>query len=299
MESNLSLFKSFREKFKYNKYFLTTKKKKYLIWQDLDSCFKDRIRTGAIINLNIKDPIEFFRKARKSFVLKVRQELKKSLLKVNVILAKFMKPSSGEEEIKHFQTKNRIIDNNTDLNLHFENHIQNNTLNKLEQFQERDSGWSLIEILQLKVNFNKYIPINVGISTTYIEIPPFIQNTKAVLNIKNNDEFCFLWCIVAALNPTLNNPCRTSSYPHFETVLKYDNIKFPIRLKDIPKFEELNKIAIDVFTIDKRKIVPLCLSQFEYLNTINLLMISCTQLEENLEEEVYNKLRINISLRFN
>nr|CAH7765442.1 unnamed protein product [Callosobruchus chinensis] len=51
---------------------------------------------------------------------------------------KFIKPSSGDEDSKHFQTKNRVIDHNTDLNIYYDDHIQNNILNKLEEFQERD-----------------------------------------------------------------------------------------------------------------------------------------------------------------
>nr|CAH7726767.1 unnamed protein product [Callosobruchus chinensis] len=233
------------------------------MWIDLESCFENRIRIGVIVNLSVKDPVEFFTRARRSFICK------RSLLKVNVIfLVKFIKPSSGEEEIKHFQTKNRVIDHNTDLNIYYNDHIQNNILNKLEEFQERDSGWSLYEIIQLKINFNSYTPINVGIST-YIEMPKFIQQTKAVLNIQNKDQNCFLWCIVAALNPCVRNSNRTSSYLHFSRILKYDGIDFPISLKDIPKFEKINNLSINVFTLKKKEVVPVCLSQSEFLTTIN------------------------------
>lgn len=62
-------------------------------------------------------------------------------------------------------------------------------------------------------------------------MPKFIQNSKAVLNIQNNDEFCFLWSIVAALKPQTINACRTSSYPSFREVLKYEGISLPIKLR--------------------------------------------------------------------
>nr|CAI5852102.1 unnamed protein product [Callosobruchus analis] len=153
LESSVSLLRSFKEQFNHRKN-ISESKKRYLMWIDLESCFEKRIRTGAIVNLSVKDPVEFFTRARRSFICKVKKELQRSLLKVNVIfLAKFIKPS-GEEDIKHFQTKNRVIDHNTDLNIYYDDHIQNNILNKLEEFQERDSGWSLYEIIQLKINFN-------------------------------------------------------------------------------------------------------------------------------------------------
>ncbi|CAH1107892.1 unnamed protein product [Psylliodes chrysocephalus] len=150
-------------------------------------------------------------------------------------------------------------------------------LTKFEEFQERDSGWALLKILHLKLNINKYNPLQGGIST-YVDLPPFIKNTKSVINIKNSDPFCFLWAVVAAKEPAAisKNVVRTSSYRHFSKVLKYDNINFPMDIKDIPKFENLNKLAINVFSVSKKKeILPLVVSKTNFHPRINLLMISC------------------------
>lgn len=257
LESHLALFKYYREnlKIKSKQQFSNKTTKSLLIWQDVESCFRHRIRTGSIINLKIKDPVIFFDKAFRIFSSRITKCLKQCLVKVNVVfLGNFVKPQTGETDIKHFSTKNRLIDLNTDIKQFYVDHVKTNILTKLEDFQERDSGWALYEILQLKVNINRYDPINVGIST-YVEIPKFIQNTKAVLNIRNSDEYCFLWSIVAALNPCNNkklNPNRISSYPHFSSVLKYENISFPIHLRDISRFEKLNNSSINVFTYEKK-----------------------------------------------
>ena len=37
------------------------------------------------------------------------------------------------------------------------------------------------------------------IRSTYIPLPTCIQNKKAVINIKNKDEKCFLWAVIAGL----------------------------------------------------------------------------------------------------
>lgn len=65
------------------------------------------------------------------------------------------------------------------------------------------------------------------------------------------DQYCSLWPVVAALYPhnENKNPRRTNAYPHFSQVLKYDNIKFPISLKNIPLFKKQNKLCINVFMI--------------------------------------------------
>ena len=86
------------------------------------------------------------------------------------------------------------------------------------------------EILNLVVNMNRYDPICGGFST-FVEIPADVQEKKAVVNIKNRNEFCFLWALTAALNPAKDNVNRQSSYPHYSSVLKYEGINFPIALR--------------------------------------------------------------------
>ena len=66
---------------------------------------------------------------------------------------------------------------------------------------------------------------------------------------------------MAALHP-VDNSCATSSYPHYSSELKYEGINFPMRLIDIPKFEKMNGLSINVYSIEKVKqgiseIVPL------------------------------------------
>nr|CAI5821753.1 unnamed protein product [Callosobruchus analis] len=65
--------------------------------------------------------------------------------------------------------------------------------------------------------------------------------------------------VVCALYPAPKdkNVSRVSSYPHFSKVLKLGNIKFPIALKDIPNFEQLNGLAINVFTVVDKEVAPL------------------------------------------
>ncbi|KAJ8931580.1 hypothetical protein NQ314_015492 [Rhamnusium bicolor] len=107
--------------------------------------------------------------------------------------------------------------------------------------------------------------------------------------MKNNDEYCFLYSIVCALNPVNNNNeknvRRISSYLHFSEVLKYDGINFPICLKDIPKFEELNQMSINVFTIDKKEVLPLSLSKNTFNPRINLLMLPCNYYDSDSDND--------------
>lgn len=84
-----------------------------------------------------------------------------------------------------------------------------------------------------------------------MKLPKFIENKKAVVNIKNNDVYCFAWAIVSALYPAVNNVSEVSSYPKFEDVLNVDGIEFPMKLKTISKFEDLNDISVNVYGLER------------------------------------------------
>uniref|UniRef100_A0A6V7JU78 Uncharacterized protein n=1 Tax=Bracon brevicornis TaxID=1563983 RepID=A0A6V7JU78_9HYME len=113
-------------------------------------------------------------------------------------------------------------------------------MTKLEEFNEEGSGWSLGEIINLAVNINSYEPLKEGLST-FESLPDSIKAKKAVVNISNNDVYCFLRSVTAALHPTNVNANQPSSYPHFRDILKYHGLKFLIELKDFPKFKDMNE----------------------------------------------------------
>ncbi|KAK0080744.1 hypothetical protein PV326_008008 [Microctonus aethiopoides] len=77
-----------------------------------------------------------------------------------------------------------------------------------------------------------------GGMSTFVELLRHIQLKKTVVNIKNNDEYCFLWSVISAHNQTNINVNITSSYPHYtEANLKYEKRTLPMTLDQIPKFE--------------------------------------------------------------
>lgn len=292
LESNLGLFKYYREKLKKHKRGIYGKglHSPKLFWHDLESCFNCRIRTGIIVNLNYQDPSLFLNKCFRIFSNKVKNALKFSNLKVNLAFsANYILPKTGVVETKSFNTANSVITKSTCLKQWFSDNIDKIEA-KLSEFQERDSGWTLFEILYLKININVYSPIFGG---TYIELPKDIKNKGAIINIKNNDNYCFLWAVVSALFPVDKNSNQLSSYPHFHSVLKYEGIHFPMQLKDVSKFEKMNNLSINVYSLQKIKkannqLVPLYLSKFEGEKFIHLLMLSNNNDDDNDNDDYEN-----------
>ena len=91
----------------------------------------------------------------------------------------------------------------------------------------------------------------------FIELPTHINNKKAIVNIKNDDDKCILYCLAAYFNyDTIKSHHKSepSTYKKYlSQVITPENQKFPIDIQhDIPKFEKLNDIKINVFTYDKK-----------------------------------------------
>ncbi|XP_057322580.1 uncharacterized protein LOC130665964 [Microplitis mediator] len=247
-------------------------KHRFIKWQDTESAFSNNIKSGCVVNQAHTDLHMFLDDAQDLVIEKVNNILKDLVgLKVNVELSCKFRNAKAEdsiEETKSFTTKSREVLPATSLADWYNDQVYEKLLKKVEDFNQRDSGWGLIEIQNLKITMSKYSPLQAG-DSTFIELPKDIQLKKAVLNIKNFDEYCFLWCIIAALYPpNSGHPERKNAYPHFSTLLKYEGIEFPIALKDIPKFENLNNLSINVYGIesefsnkksDKSVIIPLYL----------------------------------------
>lgn len=112
------------------------------------------------------------------------------------------------------------------------------------------TGWILIRVLHLELNINMFNPLR---ASSYIPTPKTIMDKKAVINVRNNDDGCFGWALASALITPEGPPNMQSSYPHYSSLFRFDNINFPVSLKDIQLFENLNHISVNVYTIDNVK----------------------------------------------
>ena len=85
------------------------------------------------------------------------------------------------------------------------------------------------------------------------------NSTKGLINIHNDDDKCFQYCIIAALHPQKKLKTRVDYYQSKkvqETIVPLYNwkgINFPTSIKYVRKFEADNKISINVFSLDKEE----------------------------------------------
>ena len=83
-----------------------------------------------------------------------------------------------------------------------------------------------------------------------MELPKVLKDKKAIINIENMNEKCFLWAIIAGTylkDVKCQNPERPARYREYESKFNLDGILFPVALHDIPKFERKNNISISVY----------------------------------------------------
>jgi len=151
---------------------------------------------------------------------------------------------------KSVNTKSYELFCSSDLQEWYESRVVEPILVSLEEFQERDSGWTLSRILNLTINVNKYNSLHAG---CHIELSREIMMKRAIVNVQSVDNACFAW--VSALHPAKNNTNRVSSYSDYSTILNVEDIEFPMTLTQIKKFENLNNISINIsrsiYTISK------------------------------------------------
>ena len=146
--------------------------------------------------------------------------------------------------------------------------------NSYQNFERDGSGWSIDRILKLEVNSIEYIPLE---GSSYIQLPAKIRKKKAVLNIQNNDQKCFIWSILGSLHPVAgrDNAKRVSQYVQYEKELQTDTLDFPTPLSQIPRFEKNNKISVNVFGLENNEVYPLQITQSRGMSHhVNLLLIS-------------------------
>ena len=69
-----------------------------------------------------------------------------------------------------------------------------------------DTKYKFLCYKKLEINIFKYQALKKHIGS-YIELPKKLQR-NGLINIKNSDEYCFIWSYIRHLNPQLKNPNR-------------------------------------------------------------------------------------------
>ena len=219
------------------------------------------------------DPKTFFQKTR-NILIKIFKENQNTKMKM-ILICQMQKTDLTTGETIEVEA-----DFHSDIEINIAEKDKNKLLDKmiarieevLANFQQSGSNWVFQEIQRLEIHFANWQPLG---GSTFIPLPAKIKNKKGVINIKNEDNQCFKWCVVRALNPIDQNSNRlTKELVKQSKSLNWNGLKFPVGLKAIKIFETNNpSISINVFGFED-EVYPLKISKEKRINNIDLLWIS-------------------------
>ena len=226
-------------------------------------------------------PIEYFREKApqiKDFLRNHRNT------KVRMILVCEMEKQiiekSNEESKTSYVNDKAYFQSHTHINLEktevkvFLKEMIIEILGNLNIYQKKGSGWYFKKVNFLEIHIVEYKPMRGG---SYISLPEFIKKKKAITNIKNEDNKCFLWSILRYLHPKEIHGERLTDLKKYENDLNFKQINFPVKVKDITKFENNNPDlpGINVFSVnDNNEIYPLRINQKDCQKSIDLFLYS-------------------------
>ena len=226
------------------------------------SAFNNFTNQYVIDGSNIYDGLSFLKEAKNSIinVLDSNRGIKTRLY-FNCVM---VRESGGEIQRSkfYFHSALKIILESTNVEEVYEEMINEieTAIQKAEQAQ--GTGWVFESIIDIKLHTAEWNPLNAG---TYIELPAYLTNKKAITNMKNQDDKCFLWCVLRALNPVEKNKERVDKkLISKQDTLNMKGIKYPVSFRDIDRFESLNpNISITVLGYNKdERVYPLKVSNY-------------------------------------
>lgn len=111
-------------------------------------------------------------------------------------------------------------------------------MERMANFQWEGSGWRFKSVITLTLHTVVHRPLS---GSSSIKLPKVLVDKKAIINLKNNDDECFKWCVTRAINPVEKNAEYISKQVIKELMeLDWDGIDFPVSLKKIDNLR--NKI---------------------------------------------------------
>ena len=116
------------------------------------------------------------------------------------------------------------------------------------------SGWMFKRVIKLVLHTTKWEPLY---GSSYMPLDPYLANKKALINMQNEDDKCFMWSVLRALYPKDNHPERIDKdLKSKQDSINMKGIHYPVNLKAIDRFETQNpNILISVVGYNKVDLV--------------------------------------------
>ena len=217
---------------------------------EISKAFKRYARSYKIEIIDSKDPLAQLEASKSSI-----EELFKNLLneikgfKYQITVATLLSKHTDNGDIEYSPiylnsaTKTVIDSDKYDFERSFQE-----ILYRLDNWVNEGSGRIIESIEAQYVNISIYSPL---VGSKYIELPDKLKNPmKYLINIKNSDNKCFLWCHIRHLNLVKRHPERIAKEDKkMINDLDHEGIKFPVSKQIIAKSKDKTIFALVYFVM--------------------------------------------------
>ena len=219
---------------------------------------------------------------------------------IKTILYLYVHMSQGEriEEFAFHSKGIKLILMETD-----ENEIYDEMVDEIEEEMQKTreavgSGWRFEKVIKLVLHTTRWEPLY---GSSYMPLDPYLANKKALINMQNEDDKCFMWSVLRVLYPKDNHPERIDKdLKSKQDSINMEGIRYPVSLRAIDRFEHLNpNISISILGYNKEDLVhPIRISKYTGCDhDITLLLLKEAVKGENgkIEEKTHYTLVKNRS----
>ena len=196
---------------------------------------------------------------RKTYLLDKRLTLLRGIKCNETLEVKFEKIGSGGRVIEKsftFTSRPQVIMNKYDIESALQS-MRSDIELRIDRLTMEESGWAVIGLLNHDLHVNNYDP---SAARSYIPLPDEIQNKQATINIKNEDDKCFIYSLGRALDPSPEKKNLDRVSKHLKNVcesLGLNNIKTPVNVQDLQKIESQFKVSINLYSHSDSNIYPI------------------------------------------
>ena len=162
--------------------------------------------------------------------------------------ASFYKINEEDQRDNHIELYINLKINNNLTESDIDNIDIRSQLEDQIQMQElKESGWIFDKTNSMKISFYKTTELN---CTSNIKIP---LRSNAILNVQNNDKYCFIWSILASLHPCENtHPSRVNNYIQYFDELNFQSFDFTngFKCSDVHRFNEIKNLSVNIYELN-------------------------------------------------
>ena len=257
--------------------------------------------TNQYVMYNTKanyEPIEFLAYAKPAIlnIFKSNQNIK-TMLYLHCLMQNIQ--STTPVEFAFHSKDLKLVLEGTDISELY-NEMADEIEEEIQKVENSEgSGYTFVKVIKLVLHVTKWQPLY---GSSYMPLDPYLANKKAIINMKNEDDKCFMWCVLRALYPKDKNSERIDKdLKSKQDIINMKGICYPVSLNGIKRFEELNpNISISVLGYNKEEggVYPLQISKYkgcEYDIVLLLLKEAVTGENGEIKEKTHYTLVKNTS----